>query len=264
MNDIVVDKQFAKLARMGYASRGVVYLVVGGLAILAAMDHQSGTTTDSKGALRTILSQPLGDLMVVIMIIGLLGYSAWRMVQAIKDTDQHGTSLKGLGVRLGLFISSLTHIGLAMWAIGLLMGGGDGKSQGWTHNLMTSGWGQIILAIVGVGFAIVGVAHVYKGWTARFNRYIDFPEHVRPWACPLSQFGLIARGIVWGILSWFLINSAWQARGGEFRGMGDALDAVRTAEYGTWLFGILAAGLFAFGIYSVLEAFYRRVEVSFD
>lgn len=263
MNNTTADKQFAKLARIGYASRGVIYLVVGGLALLAAMDHQGGSTTNSKGALRAILSQPLGDALIVTMIIGLLGYSAWRAVQAIKDTDDHGTDIKGLGVRAGLFISSLTHISLATWAADLAMGGGN-DSQGWTNNLMTSGWGQIVLAVVGIGFAIVGIAHVFKGWTARFDRYIDFPENINPWARPLCQFGLISRGVVWGILAWFLMYSAWQGRGGEIKGMEDALNLVRTADYGSWLFGILAAGLFAFGIYSILEAFYRRVEVSFD
>ena len=262
MNESTLSKKIAVLARMGYAARGVVYLVVGGLAVLAAMG-QGGKTTDSKGALRTIMIQPFGEALLVVIILGLLGYSLWRVVQTVQDPDNHGTTLKGLGVRSGLFVSAVTHVLLAVWTIGLLMGIGSDSSQTWTRGMMDSDWRQIGFALAGVAVAVVGLAHIYKGWKAGFDKYIVFPPDIKVWARPICRFGLIARGFVWCIIAWFFINSAMQAHSGEIKGLASALIALQSSSYGSWLLGIVATGLFSFGLYSLLEAFYRRVHASF-
>jgi Domain of Unknown Function (DUF1206) len=83
----------AWLARSGYAARGVVYLIVGGLAVVAALG--GGRTTDSKGALRTTLQQPFGEALLALVALGLVGYAIWRLVQATTDPDGHGTDVKG-------------------------------------------------------------------------------------------------------------------------------------------------------------------------
>ena len=93
--------KIAWLARSGYAARGVVYLIVGGLAVLAALGG-GGQTTDSKGALLTILQQPFGNVLLGLVALGLVGYAIWRLVQALMDTDHHGTDAKGLAIRGGL------------------------------------------------------------------------------------------------------------------------------------------------------------------
>ncbi|MEG6551583.1 DUF1206 domain-containing protein, partial [Desulfocurvibacter africanus] len=85
-------------SRLGYAARGVVYLLVGGLAVLAALGRGGGTT-DTKGALRTLLDTPWGDALLGVIAVGLLGYAAWRFVQAVGDVDRHGKDAKGLAVR---------------------------------------------------------------------------------------------------------------------------------------------------------------------
>lgn len=262
MTEITAGKKFAKLARLGYVARGVVYLTVGGLALLAALG-KGGETTDSKGALLEIMSQPFGDLILVIIIVGLFGYAAWRLVQAIKDTDDHGRSGKGLAVRAGLLVSAVTHTLLALWAIGMLTGIGGGANDG-SRQLMASEWGQWLLLAVGIAVIGAGLAHIYKGWTARFERYMKVPRQKQAWTTPICRFGLLARGVVWCIVGVFLIESAWQAHGGEVRGMAAALEALRATSFGPWLLGVVAAGLFAFGLYSLLEAVYRRVDVSFS
>lgn len=261
MNTIDLDQKFKTWARLGYSARGVIYLVIGGLALLAALGERGGQTTNSKGAILKILEQPFGDAMMVVLIIGLLGYSAWRLIQSFKDTDGHGSSGKGLAVRFGLFISAVTHILLAVWAARLMMGSGGGSSEGGS-SFLTTDLGQIALGIVGAAVLVTGFAHIYKGVTARFEKYMNIPADKRSWARPVCQFGLIARGVVWLIVGWFLIKSAWMAKGGEIEGMSEALQWLRDNSYGPWLLGIVAAGLFAFGIYSVLEAAYRRINTS--
>ena len=262
MNTIDLDEKFKTWARLGYSARGLIYLVIGGLALLAAFGESGGETTDSKGAILKILEQPFGDVMMGILIIGLLGYSSRRLIQSFRDTDGHGSSGKGLAVRFGLFISAVTHVLLAVWAARILMGNGGGSSGGTGNSFLTTDLGQIALGIVGAAVIFTGFAHIFKGVTARFEKYMNIPADKKSWARPVCQFGLIARGVVWLIVGWFLIKSAWMAKGGEIEGMAEALQWLRDNAYGPWLLAVVAAGLFAFGVYSVLEAAYRRINTS--
>ncbi|MFC7516849.1 DUF1206 domain-containing protein [Herbaspirillum sp. GCM10030257] len=262
MNNVELDQQLKRWAQMGYSARGVIYLVIGGLALLTAFGERGGQTTNSKGAILKILEQPFGNVMIFLLIIGLLGYSTWRLIQCFKDPDGHGSTGKGLAVRSGLFISAVTHILLAFWAAKLLTGTGNGSLQSDGSSFLTTDLGQIALGIAGFGVIATGFAHIYKGVTARFEKYMSIPADKRNWARPVCQFGLIARGVVWLIIGWLLIKAAWMAKGREIDGTSDALQALRDHSYGPWLLGIVAAGLFAFGIYCLLEAAYRRINTS--
>ncbi|RYY77307.1 MAG: DUF1206 domain-containing protein [Gammaproteobacteria bacterium] len=244
---------------MGYAARGSVYLVIGGLAILAALG-EGGKTTDSKGAIVEILHQPFGTVLLVLLIVGLVGYVLWRLVQSIQDTDSHGTSAKGLVVRAGLMASAVSHGFLALWTLKLLLGRNDTPQN--TERFLSTGVGHVFIGLAGIAFVGAGFAHIFKGWTARFERYMDIPADKDVWVRPLCRFGLIARGIVWCIIGWFFIRSAIFAKSGKVEGMAEALELLRANSYGVWLFGIVAAGLFAFGAYSLLEAVYRRIDLT--
>lgn len=260
MDTISIENKFKWLARMGYASRGVIYLVIGALAMMAALGVAGGETTDARGAIVEILDEPFGHVMTILLIIGLFGYSAWRLVQTFKDVDDHGTDFKGLAIRFGLFVSAITHAALAIFAIGLVTGdGGSSSSSASGSGWLEGGLAQLVVGAVGVGFIIAGFAHIYKGWTARFERYMHIPNRYQPWARRVCQFGLIARGIVWGIVGWFFIDSARKAYSGDIAGLNEALDSLARSGSGTWLLGIAAAGLFAFGVYSILEALFRRI-----
>ncbi len=261
MSTTVDSTKFKALAKMGYTARGVVYLVIGGLAVLAAVGG-GGRTTDSKGAIVEIAQHSFGTTLVIMMIIGLFGYVIWRLTQAIKDTDDHGSSAKGLAVRGGLIASAVSHAFLAIWALKLLMGDHSNSSEG--ERFLATEIGQIVTGFFGIAFVGAGLAHIYKGWTARFERYMSIPADHDQWARPLCRFGLISRGIVWCIVGWFFITSALSAKTGKVKGIVDALELLRGTDYGNWLFGVVAAGLFAFGIYSLLEAMYRNIKIDFE
>ena len=257
---MVDPAKFKAWARMGYAARGVVYLVIGGLAVWGAIG-KGGRTTDSKGAILEITQHSFGSV-VLVLIISLFGYVIWRLIQAIKDTDGHGSSAKGLAVRGGLIASAISHTFLALWALKLLLG--DQSESHKSEQYLATDLGQVIAGLLGIAFVVAGLAHIFKGWTARFERYMRIPGEHNRWARPLCRFGLISRGIVWGIIGWFFITSAVSARSGEVKGIVEALELLRSSDYGNWLFGIVAAGLFAFGIYSVLEAVYRDIKIDFN
>jgi hypothetical protein len=253
------------LARSGYAARGIVYVIIGWLALAAAIGP-GGQTTDSKGALQSILGQPFGQVPLGIIAAGLLGYVAWRVTQAIKDTDDHGTDAKGLVVRGGLIISGINHTLLAVFAISLIFGlssgsgSGGGGSRDWTAWLLQQMFGQWLVAIIGLAIIGAGIAHIWKGWHAKFEKHLDWEGDEKRIGSPICRFGLIARGVAFLIVGGFLMVDAWLADPDEAKGLSGALRALQEQPYGWILLGLIAIGLIAFGLYSLIEAVYRRVE----
>lgn len=257
------------LARAGYAARGFVYLVVGGLAFTAALG--GGNAPGSKGALSKLLEAPGGRVLLVTVAVGLVGYALWRFVQSVFDADHHGRSAKGLAIRGSLLVSAGTHLLLAAFAASLAFGwnlvGGVGSSSGDSHSTpslvaraMVQPFGRWIVGIAGVCIVGAGVAQFAKGVKQRFRRFLDVPYRHERWVFPVSRVGLIARGIAFAMIGGFVIAAAVEADPSEARGLSGAFAALRQQPYGGWLLAILAAGLFAFGVYSILEAIFRRID----
>jgi uncharacterized membrane protein YidH (DUF202 family) len=203
------NRQLALLARSGYAARGVVYLIVGGLAVLAALG-QGGQTTDTQGALTTLLTQPFGKILLAIVAVGLIGYALWRVVQALADVDHHGTDPKGLAIRGGVLVSAVTHTLLAVFALSLIFGwgssgGGDSGARNWTAWLMQQPFGRWLVGLIGLVIVGAGIAHMIKGYRARFERFLQMDPATLDKVSPVCRFGLIARGVVFVIIGGFLI-----------------------------------------------------------
>lgn len=257
------DESIAFFARAGYAARGIVYLLIGGLATLSALGR-GGQTTGSQGALERLLSAPLGEILLGAMAFGLVGYALWRCIQAIADTDRHGKSFKGIIIRASLLVSAATHLLLAFFAINLIFtlggsGGGSGSdgTAGW---LMKQPYGQWLVGAVGLMMIGAGVAHSVKGPKAKFERHFCMPQSTQRWAYPICRFGLVVRGLVFIVTGTFFIIAAYQVNPDEAGGIAEVFSTFRKQPFGTPLMAFIAAGLFAFGMYSMLEAFYRRVD----
>ena len=253
-------------ARLGYASRGIVYLLVGGLAALAALG-QGGQTEGSRGALESVLAAPFGKVMLGIIALGLVGYATWRTLQALQDTDGHGSQPKGLAIRAGLLVSAVTHTLLAFFAAQLIVslgasggsGSGSQDAAGW---LMQQPLGRWLVAAVGAVLIGAGIAHAIKGWKAKFHRHFSMPTHVQRWAYPVCRFGLAVRGLVFVIVGSLFIIAAYQYNPSQAGGTAEALSTLRHQAFGQWLLAFVAIGLFAFGVYSLLTAIYRRINPS--
>lgn len=251
------------LARAGYLTRGIVYLIVGWMAVQAAIaGGEAGKTTGTRGALLEVLEEPFGKFMVGLLVIGLVGYALWRFVGAVTDADHHGKDAKGIAVRIGLFVSAVTHTLLAIFAIGLITGSGSGGSGGggdWTAELLGTGWGKWVVGLVGLAVIGAGLAQGYKAVKGKYKKRLSIDRQKLRWVSPVCIFGLISRGVVFVIIGVFFILSALHLNPGKAKGMKGALIALRGEPYGGVLFIVVAFGLIAFAVYSMVQARYRRI-----
>jgi hypothetical protein len=254
------------LARGGYAARGVLYLIIGIFALLAALD--STTPKDSHKSLEALLAQPFGYFLIGLVVAGLLAFAAWRFLQATRDVDHHGKTLKGLIIRAGLFAGGLVNGALAFFALGLLVSGirssGDsgGQTKDWLAHLLSWQHSNLLVYLIALIPLGVGIAHIIKGWKASFEKYFEADEDVMQYVRPVSRFGLIARGVVFMEIALLLgiSGSAYQAVNPP--GMKEALDALQNLPAGWLALMVMALGLIAFSIYSFSEAFWRKINMA--
>ena len=254
-----------RLARFGYAAKGVVYGIVGLLAAQAAFGS-GGQTTDTKGALSAIVTQPFGKFLLSLVAIGLIGYSLWRFIQAIKDPEHKGTKPKGLAQRIGYAANGFIYGSLALSAIRIVIGSGSGgnsnSTQDWTGKLLSQPFGQWLVGTIGAAVIGLGFYQLYKAYKAKFRKEMDLSQvsNVQQnWIIAIGRFGLAARGVVFCIIGFFLIQAARQYDPSEVRGLGEALQVLQQQPYGPWLLGIVALGLVAYGIYMIIQGRYRHL-----
>lgn len=251
------------LAKMGYVARGVIYSTIGTLTLMSALGLQ-GQKTGSKGAIVAIRNQPAGEFLLMVLVAGLCGYIIWRLIQGIADADNHGLSPKGLVIRAGLVISAVTHAVLTYWVVKLLLHENDDSSgqsaSSAVSNYLNEEMNTLFFGTIGVVLMLVGVAHLFKGYKAGFKKHMSLPKGAHLWLTPACQFGLIARGVVWLIIGWIVLRAAITVGSSDQQGITDALQWLSDSPFGNWLIGIISLGLIAFGVYSFIEAVYRRVE----
>lgn len=248
------------IAKVGYGARGLVYLVVGAIALHAALEFEQAE--DVHGALREIETRTGGTTALFALAAGLLAYGIWRLVQSLLDVDRHGFSARGLAVRGGLLVSAVLHTSLA-WAcveIALHMGPGDGKPvQKAVASTLEWPWGQALVVAGGLLVAGAGIAHLHKAVTGGFLRWFDASPGALAWIDPVSRIGLGARGLVFAGIAGFVIYAAITLDSSDARGLEAIMLWIQDRAYGRILLGALAFGLMAFGGYSLIEAFVRRV-----
>ena len=259
------QSKFQWFSRLGYASRGAIYLIIGWLALSFALGN-GGQTADSEQALQIIAYQRFGDLMLGVVAVGFVAFALWRAVQAISDFDGHGRSLKGLMIRLGFLGSSFMHLSLAAAAGSIIFGIGtdlrsdDQEYADWSAWLLAQPAGRWLVAGIGVVAIGAGLAHFFRAWRKTFLNYMLVSETSARWVTPISQVGLAARGIVFLMIGWFLLVVAYTFDPDAARGLPGALRTLHHQSYGPWLLGVMALGLMAFGAYSFLEAAFRRIK----
>ena len=254
-----------RLARIGYVAYGIVYMLVGALAVRAAFGG-GGKTTGQEGALRQVLLAPLGRVMLGMIALGLLAYAAWRLFQGILNPENEGKDAKGIVKRVEHVLNGLFHAALAFSAGGLALGAGGGDSgspDDWTARLMAQPFGRWLAGIVGAGIVGAGLYQFYKAYKADFRNELKSGEmsaRERAWAKRSGRLGYGARGVVFGVIGVFLVQAALKSDPDQARGLGGALQTLAHGPFGPYILGAVALGLVAYGAFMFVMARYRRIE----
>ncbi|HEY9627852.1 MAG TPA: DUF1206 domain-containing protein [Coleofasciculaceae cyanobacterium] len=253
-----------RLARLGFAAKGIVYALVGLLAAQAALGA-GGKKTDTQGALQTIVTQPFGQVLLSLIAIGFFGYALWRWVEAAADPDQKGNDAKGILLRCSYAANGLVYGSLALTAVKIVLGTGGGSSnasQDWTALLLAQPFGQWLVGTIGALVIGLGFYQFYEAYKAKFRQKLkleEMSEAEQTWTVRLGRLGLSARGVVFGVIGFFLIQAARQSNPNQVKGLGGALESLAQQPYGSWVLGIVAIGLIAYGVYYIVQARYRQI-----
>ena len=260
------------LARLGYAAKGVVFIVIGVLAARLAAG-QGGATTDQRGALRLIGEGPFGTLALLVIGVGLLGYMAWRIVSAITDAERKGSDPSSLAVRLASAARGVAYGLLGVQTLRALAtrgsgpnGGGSGQAQHWTARLLEMPGGRALVAIAGLAFIGYAGYQLYRASSEeKVRKHLDLAEagaDKARWIVRFGQFGIAARAVVFGLVGVFLVRAAKQHDASEAGGLQDSLATLAQAPYGRVLLAVVALGLVAYGAYQLATARYRHMHVA--
>ena len=260
---VIRHRGFKWFARAGLVARGVVYGVIGILAIKLAVGS-GGKTTNQQGALQTIAQQSFGKALLVAVAIGLAGYAAWRLLRAAIG---HGTEESdGRFDRVAAAASGLIYVALCVVAVEVLSGArsGGGSSPPSKTTSGVLGWtgGTVIVGLA--GGVLVGVA-LYQGYKGLARKFLEeanteqMSPSVKRAYDALGVFGHLARMVVFGLTGYGLIAAAVDFDPHKAVGLDGALRELADASYGPLLLGVVAAGLTGFGLYSVADARYRKI-----
>ena len=259
--DFAHSRTFEGLARAGLFARGVIYAVIGILAIKLALGD-GGKTANQNGALDTIAKQPFGKALLILVAIGLAGYAIWRLLRAAighgpESSDDTKDRISGL-------VSGITYGALCITAVSILVGAGgsSGSPDKMTGGVLDWPAGQVIVIVAGLIILGVGLEEGYRGVKKKFlkkSKTEQMSESVKRAFTALGGFGHLARMVIFVLIGYFLIRAALDYNPDEAVSLDGALAALGQASYGPLLLGIVAAGLIGFAAYSIADARYRRV-----
>jgi Domain of Unknown Function (DUF1206) len=249
------------LARAGLTARGVIYILVGWVAVLVALGHSS-READQTGALQLLASKPYGLVSLWLLGIGFAGYALWRLSEAAFGVsgDQPGA-----GPRLKSLARAVIYAGLSYLTFTVIAGHARsqaGRQQDITATAMQHTPGRVLVGIVGLIVVGAGIALVIEGARKKFMRYLQtarMSPRTRRVVEVLGMTGTIARGLVFGLAGALVIDAAVTHKASESGGIDKALLTLRGAPLGEVLVMLAALGLVIFGVYGLCEARWRRV-----
>lgn len=245
-------------ARLGYAARGLVYLLLGWIAL------SSNRTLSAGESVQAARELPGGTPLLIILVLGLFGYGLFKIYDGITDLDGEGSDAKAWVKRAFWMIGGLGYWGLSLIALRQLTrdrpgvaesgsaGGSGGAPQDAANQVSQAAGGDLLLIIVGL--AVIGVA-IHQLLVAARAKFLEQMPGAPSFAKPAGQIGYAARGLVILIVGWFVVQAG--LNGERLRGFGDALALVR--ETNPLIFKLTAAGLMLFALTSFVMARYRRI-----
>ena len=252
----------SRAARVGLAARGLVYVLIGVLAIEVA--RGGSARTDQQGALRKIAEQPFGRTMLWLVAAGFLAYGLWRLGEGIWGRREESDGKKRTVKRVESVASSLIYLALCVTAVRIASGSaaGGGNEESLTARLLEAPGGKTILVVIGLVLVGVAVALAWRGLTTDFEQQLKCGEMSRTTYAVvhrLGQVGYVSRGLVVGLVGALVVKAALEQDPDQAAGLDLALERLVSAPFGQFSLMVAAAGLVCFGVYSFAEVRYRRL-----
>jgi hypothetical protein len=257
------------VARLGWVAKGVVYLVVGLLAVPIAVDGLRGegsgggeSEASQSGAVAKIAETSFGSLVLWIIAIGLALYVVWRLISIVLPAEN---TPKVWLTRAGYLVSAIVYSALAWSALTFARseaaaGGAeseDAKVERLTRDLMETNGGRWLVGAIGVTLVAVGLYFVVKGLRASFRDELE-PGGVGPFSheaiVTLGRVGWVGRGLVMALVGWFVTSAAVQFRADEAKGIDGALRDATGSSAGALFVGFAAIALALYGLFCVISA----------
>lgn len=257
------------LVRIGYVAKGIIYGLIGLLAVLYVFGL-GGKVTDPEGAIRTIGAQRhFGEEMIPFVAAGLGLYALWRFFDAAFDCDHRGKDAMGILHRIGVVFSGLSYAALCYYGFKLAFGTGGGPSTPSKHELtarvLSTPWGPWAVGAVGLIFIIAGGYYLTDGLRGEFMKHYQrgkMSRAARRTARVIGTIGIAARAVAFFIIGGFIVRAATRSNAHEVKGLGEALRSLTTGDGGRALLMVVAFGFVSYGLYCFANAWYRRFELS--
>jgi hypothetical protein len=263
--DAASNPWFERLERLGFVVRGLIYVIIGVLALQLAVGAGGATTTPTS-AIALIGRQPLGKYLLVVVAAGLAGYSLWGFVRAILDPLGRGTSAKGLLDRAGFFFSGVSYGILLIPTVLTLLSKPSpstaSSTPGVPASLLSGPYGKSLIVAFGLFWIAAGAGQIMTAYVAHFTRDLKtstMSQQEIKAATWLGRIGFAARGIVFGLIGVIILQTTFAVGARQAEGFDGALAALAHAPYGDILLGAVAIGLIVFGAYSALCAKWNKI-----
>ena len=259
------NPQLELLERLGYVARGALYVVMGLLALGVALRVGGGKATDLSGSLVFLTGNPFGKLVLIAFAIGLAAYSLWGLVRAIYDPLHRGSDASGYVARLGFITSAISYAAIVIFALQILAGSGGASGDG-TQKTVASvlthpagGWLTILIGLFALGIGVGQFMEAYRPTFARDLKAAEMSASERDVAVGLGRFGMFARGVVFLVIGWFVVQAGIHHDAGQVQGFGGAFLFLLSQPFGHWVVGIIALGFVALGFHSFACARWIRL-----
>jgi hypothetical protein len=263
MLDTAVRPWVARVVRLGYLAKGLIYSLIGVLALRVALGMDGGRLTDPSGVLRTLLSQRFGRVLLAIIGVGIVGYAAYYIFESVADLRHRGGGTRGWTSR-GLTVIKASVYGL-VGVQALLVVFFDRRPTDRTEQsagaVMQFPLGEWLLMAIGLGVAVYGISQLKMAWRGGVDDDIESSRVRReaPWILPLGRFGIAARSVILILMGTTFARSGWRGRAADADGYREALRTI--ASFDPWLLTAIGAGLLCFGVYQLCHARYARLAV---
>lgn len=265
LQEIKTGKSISALARLGLIAKGIVYVLLGVLAFMAAFEigGQSSEKTDKAGVLYFLNHSSGGKWLLPLLAAGLLCYSLWRFTEAFRCASGGHKDWKNSA---RYFFSGFIYLLLSFSAFNAVFASGkknEDSQQAFASQVLSKPLGQWLLGIIALAIAGVGVYQLYYALSEKYKKHVQKMNlHDRASSLMLTagKTGYIARGVVWLIIAYLMLQAAFRARSSEAGDTGKAFALIEHSPMGSYLLGALGIGLVAYGLFSFIRARYERFE----